>query len=246
VRNKSKKMIIFPVIALMITVTGAFLTQEFTKEQTDKLVAKEAVGQLTFDEHIKLAKARGKRKIAVPGIQELYPVPESLDEALSTYSAIIAKPTQQVSLLVEHGVIATWTKFKVSETLSNVRSDPAAYRYSFAPAPPPDILPLNQDEILVFRSGGTATIDGVEVTSVQPWLPKFNDNKTYMLFLTFDPNNQQIARLIVGPRGVFELDDNGKITPLPNIFPNQIGIDLKVRHSGSLNSLRDDIRKRQK
>jgi hypothetical protein len=238
-------MIIFPAIVLTIIVTGAFLSQEFTKEQINKLVEKEEVGHLTFNEHIKLAKARGKRKIEVPGMRELYPVPESLDAALSRYSTIIAKPTQQVSLLVEDGVIATWTKFKVSETLSSVRSDPAAYRYGFAPTPPSDILPVNQDEILVFRTGGTTTIEGVEVTSVQPGLPKFDDNKTYMLFLTFDPNNQQVARVEVGPRGVFELDDNGKITPLPNIFPNHIGKDLKVRHSESLSSLRNDIRRRR-
>ena len=52
---------------------------------------------------------------------------------------------------------------------------------------------LNQDEILSFRSGGTTTIDGVEVTSIRPGFPKFDDNKTYILFLTFDPNNQQIG-----------------------------------------------------
>ena len=62
----------------MIIVT-VFLSQEFTKEQMNKLVSKEEVGHLTFNEHIKLAKARGKSKIEVPGIRELYPVPESLD-----------------------------------------------------------------------------------------------------------------------------------------------------------------------
>ena len=244
-RNKSKVKIILPLLALAVIVTGAFFSQEFTKEQISKLVAKEEVGHLTFDEHIKLAKATGKRKIEVSGIQELYPVPESLDAALSRYTTIIAKPIQHVSLLVEDGVIATWTKFKVSETLSSVRSNPDLYKHGFAPTPPDDILPVNQDEILVFRTGGTTTIDGVEVTSVQPGLPKFDDNKTYMLFLTFDPNNQQIARVEVGPRGVFEIDDNDKITPLPNIFPNHIGKDLEASYSKSINSLRNGIRRQR-
>src|SRR5262249_10190752 len=160
---------------------------------------------------------------------ELYPIPGSLDEALSGYSAIIAKPIQRVGLLVEPGEIATWVKFKVSETISNVKRDPAQYALGFAPPPPADILPVDQGEILVFHGGGTATIDGIEITSVESGFPRFDDDNLYLLFLTFDPNNQQIARLEIGTRGVFKVDNEGKASPFNNVFPNHINKDLKSR-----------------
>jgi hypothetical protein len=110
--------------------------------------------------------------------------------------------------VIENENIYSWYKFKI---IDNISQSKIAYDFSFM-TPPPDMLPLQQDEVLVSADGGVVMIDGVEVSSGEPGEPVFDRNKKYLLFLCVDPVTK-VATIDLGAAGVFSVGENDTFTP---------------------------------
>lgn len=127
----------------------------------------------------------------------------SLDEAFSRYTVLVAQPVLTRSYVIDDLSVVTWTKMSVSETLSQKpiyqcsNCDPLSL-----PDPPADLLPLNSNEILVYRAGGTVVVDGVTFTVDVEQFPPFNLGQNYLLFLNED-TSKSVATAEMGPLGTF-------------------------------------------
>jgi hypothetical protein len=78
--------------------------------------------------------------------------------------------------------------------------------------PPPDMLPLQEDEILVPVGAGVMTIDGVEVSWGEPGVLGFGQHQKYLLLLCVDPVTR-IATINLGSAGVFTVRGDDTFTP---------------------------------
>jgi hypothetical protein len=70
------------------------------------------------------------------------------------------------------------------------------------------MLPVADDELLVPRSGGTVTIDGVTVTLEEHGFPAFSASHPYLLFLQVDRAGK-VARPDLGPAGAMTITGGG-------------------------------------
>jgi hypothetical protein len=135
----------------------------------------------------------------------------SLDEAFARYTVLVAQPTLNRSYVVDDISVVTWSKMTVSETLSQK----PVYQCSgcdpvVMPDPPADLLPLNSNEILIYRAGGNAVVDGVTFTFEVEQFPDFNVGQNYLLFLNED-TSKSVATADIGSMGTFTLTS-------PNVF----------------------------
>lgn len=158
----------------------------------------------------------------------------SMDEALSYYSAVIAQPiTKHTQISKDGEEIITWYKFKILENLS----DKVCSRCLPADELPSEMLPLNSDEIIVNKHGGTVSLDGVEVTMPTPSYPDFETSEKYLLFLEIDPT-RQFGKIMVGPAGTFTVKPNGDIVPI-NEKDHPLKKIIKEQYKSSIKELKD-------
>src|SRR5262247_1165438 len=126
------------------------------------------------------AKERGERRLQISVPRSSAPEYKSvsnIDEALSNYAVVIARPMARESKNQIYA-ISTWYKFKVIENISDKSfSD----RPNHADAPK-ELLPVQPDEILIPKAGGDLIVDGVEVICDEPGFPQFEMSRTYLLF----------------------------------------------------------------
>lgn len=87
----------------------------------------------------------------------------TLEEALKSFSVVIAEPIESKGFALDSTNIRTWYRFRILETLAR-----KSYWYcstcSPIPAVPPEMGKPNYDEFFVNVIGGVLNIEGVEIT----------------------------------------------------------------------------------
>lgn len=190
---------------------------------------------------VKRAKEQKKTKIFVPPSEELYAVVKGLDDASSHYAVLVVQPLEQKPSILNDTDIITWHKLKVLEVISYPSKGCALC--SSGLVAPPEMLPLNAEEILVPTSGGVLSIDGIELeTRQRDFGDHFSLSNRYLIFLAFDPANST-GKLSLGSRGVFLITPSDQISPLVK-DKSPLNQDLELRLGNSLNRIRDHLRNR--
>lgn len=180
-------------------------------------------------------KNQGKTQVSVPGPIVDYPgMNQGLDAALQNYSAVVAEPVESKSYIEDSNNIRTAYKFRILEIVSQrdavfCNTCPSLNDVSAK------LQPALQNEFILELSGGTLTVDGVEVTMINTGIPKFENGKSYLMFISFTPGG--MARLAAGPSGVFRITSGDSLEPMGNAkrpLPTQI----ETRFSKSLSRLK--------
>jgi hypothetical protein len=163
---------------------------------------------------------------------------EELDEAVSAYTVVIAKPIASRSYQQSGDNLITWTKFKIDESLTEIRPQRCFGCNSLDP--PSDMLPLLSGEFLVPRRGGTLVQDGIQLTEVEKAFPLFTEGQKYLLLISLYPSG--VALTAGGPLGVFTVDADEKITPI-NSEQHKFAESMKKKYQSSLRLLKKNVRK---
>src|SRR5687768_6287479 len=161
----------------------------------------------TYKERLQRAKARGDKKIRSGGVIPLYAYAD-LDQALEIYDLVIGEFFSSKSFATDDdGSIVTWYKFKVDETLSHAKR-----RVSKIDSPPAELLPLASNEILIWKTGGSVELDGMEIEMENLTFPPFENSKKYLLVLALDPATQA-GTVEVGPSGALIIKSDDTVEP---------------------------------
>jgi hypothetical protein len=186
------------------------------------------------------AKIKGEQQIVLPAPTSEFKGSSgstTVDKALEFSGAVIAEPIREkVYANDSNDEIGTWYKFKIIEVLSKPTL-PACPDCRFLD-PPADLLPLNEDEFLISKYGGTLTIDGVQVSMSDGGWPPFQQGKKYLILLSIYSSG--VAEVMGGPRGVFAVSDNGTLEPVSNI-PHPIKEGMKGKFGNSVDKLREHL-----
>lgn len=158
------------------------------------------------------ARGNGKDKVVIPGPRIEYGGEDmSLAEAVQLYSVLVAEPLESKVYVSDSHHIVTWYRFEIKETLA-LRPPMVCDTCPKEPEVPPDLRPAKSGEFLVSKIGGTAVIDGVEVTMNDADLPSLEIGKKYLVFVSLSP--QGVAMFGGGPSNVLRINDFNKLEVL--------------------------------
>lgn len=196
---------ILGVVLVLAGLTSVGVIHSASKRQGQRPEPKDNYG--TYQQRLKRAKARGDRKLVSHGVIPLY-AHVNLDQALDIYDMVVGEFVSSKSFAIDNdGNILTWYKFKVDETLSIAKR-----RVSQIDDPPAELLPLASNEILIWKTGGTVQIDGMEVEMVEQGFPPFEQSQKYLLVLAMDPA-KQAGTVEVGPSGALAIKSDDTLEP---------------------------------
>ncbi len=228
------------VLGLILFIVGLSMAAAYTpallRIQHPKDVPSE--GRLRW--HAQHAKADGSKKVKLPTLMYDYAgSTQALDinQALFTYTVLLARPIEKRSYEYTTNDIITWYKFATIEALSDTKEPPCSTCDTLAP--PPEMFPLKPSEFLMVRNGGSLIVDGVEVEQEEPGYPPFQEGQDYLLLVSKYPSG--VATTAGGPLGVFTLDDTGKATPI-NSRNHLLKDSFKNQFASSVNHLRAKLR----
>ena len=169
---------------------------------------------------------------------------DTLDDAFARYTVSVGEPILSQSYVIDDIGIGTWYKVRVSETLSQK----PVFQCSTCgpltlPDPPSDLLPLNSDEILIYRAGGTAQVGGVTFNDEVEQFPSFNVSQKYLFFLNYD-SAKKVATVAIGPTGVFAVTSTDVLTSYLTdadglVISNAVTDGMSVRFGNNLTQLRN-------
>ena len=221
-------------VALVLAgLTSVGVIHSASKRQDAKNPQSDRIG--TYKERLQRAKARGDKKLLSHGVIPLY-AGVNLDQALEIYDLVIGEFVFSKSFAIDdHGTILTWYKFKAHEKISQAKR-----RVSNIDSPPAELLPLADDEILIWKTGGTVEFDGMEIEMKDLKLPPFENTKKYLLVLAFDPA-KQAGTVEVGPTGALLVWADDTIEPAVKngaYFKRQI----ENRYGASVSKLREKLK----
>lgn len=190
------------------------------------------------------AKTKGQKKITVPG-----PLVEylggagtiSAEEAFSSSTVVVAHLVFKESSYHDNEIV-TWNKFVIDEVLSEARDVPG--REFLMPVPPSSLLPIQSNELLIPRSGGTVNIDGVEVEQIIESFPAYELNQKYVLLL--HQYRSGVAGTFGGPVGVFKVVENDELSPIAEgkHMEHRTRKDFKDLYGNSLDLLRTHFKQK--
>jgi hypothetical protein len=188
----------------------------------------------TYKERLERAKARGDKKMRSGGVIPLY-AGVSFDQALDMYDFVIGEFVSSKSFAIDDdGNILTWYKFKILETLSK------ATTRRVVDTPPAELYPLANDEILIWKTGGTVEIDGMEIEMAELNVPPYELSKKYLLVLALDPA-KQAGTVEVGPSGTLIIKPDDTLEPVvktTTYFKTQI----EKRYGSSVSKLKEKFK----
>jgi hypothetical protein len=187
--------VIFGLIVLTVAIIG--ISQAWSSHES-----KNPATLLDIRNKVQRAKTTGQRELRLPAPIPYYSDVRDLDDALRSYSTIIAEPISvHTRLSSDSSSIEAWYKFKVSDFLSQPEKPHACGSCETLTEIPPEVLPVNENEVLVVRSAGALEVDGVNVRSEDLSFPNYQLNQKYLLFVNLDLNSR-IASVELGPQGV--------------------------------------------
>jgi hypothetical protein len=234
--------LIASVLAAVVAIAAtADKSAQKQKDGPEKSLAKQTLDiDGSIAAYAREAKARGLQRIVIPSPIVTYDGElAGLDEALADHSLVVAQAIERRSLIVEPNVIRTWYKFKISDTLWKKKPAPLDCKECTLPEPPPEMLPLKHDEILIPEAGGTVIFEGVEVTMVNANFPEYKMAQDYLLVLA--ERTKEVANVRAGGLGAFTVNADGTVQSIDK-KPNAIGQDLKKRYRSSLHELKKQFK----
>lgn len=195
------------------------------------LISQQQAQPATIAAYIAEAQAQNQTSITFPvGIHEYF-LPNTWDNVISGFSFVIVEPIELRSYgTLTDDIVKSWYRFRVIETLS---SKPPPFGIT---NPPTDMAQPQSNEILVFKWGGTVTLNGVQVTAEDPSFPNFTMGQRYLLIVQVD-SNTRLANNAMGSDGAYAITSTGQILPVSpegGAFQN----DLATRYSSSIAQLR--------
>lgn len=216
---------------ILLIIIGAITALSIKRQQAKK----EQEERGTVSSLVKQAKANGTQEVVLPIPEVNYGGSDTdMDKALLNYKVVVAEPIEQRSYYDGSSSVSTWYKFRIVEVLS--KNEPPPCSECFIGEPPSEMLPLNSDEFLLGKLGGTVLIDGVRVTTPDGLrYPGFKRNKRYLLFVSIDTSG--VARTVAGPAGVFTIDEDGSLKPI-NKEPHPLKEDIKNKFDNSIDKLK--------
>ena len=204
---KSKSLTILASLIVVLIVAGYVKsTNNKVLQGTTRLKSRERLKGL-----VKNAKEKGETSLELHGVISNNAQFTTLADALKAFTLLKVELISKKSIVDDNELISTWYKFRTIDTLSESK---VVYDFSFM-MPPPEMLPLQEDELLVSVSGGTVVIDGVEVSSGEPEEPRlsaFDENQKYLLFLCVD-RTTKIATANLGVSGVLAVREDNTFVP---------------------------------
>jgi hypothetical protein len=225
----SKLIIVLSVLVLI----GVGVTATFRTPQENSGAGK------SIELMARQAKAEGKSRITIPGPIIDYPnMGLSLDEVLKKYSALVVEVAESTSFVPASDDIRTAYKFRIVEFLSQ---KPAKVCEKCSPLTDVSdkLSTAKVNEFVLEVSGGTVTIEGVEVTMTGGKL-RFAEGKKYLMLVSFTPGG--MAQLAVGPSGVFRIKEDDSLESISNpkhLVPAQIA----SRFSNNLSTFKQAARR---
>lgn len=225
-----KKVLAVVLVIAGLTCVGMIRS---TSKRQDADQKRDRVG--TYKERLQRAKARGDKKMLSHGVIPLY-AHADLDQALQIYDVIIGEFVSSKSFATDDdGNIVTWYKFKVMETLSK------ANMQRVVDTPPAELYPLANDEILIWKTGGTVEVDGMEIEMTELNVPAYEQSKRYLLILAVD-RARQAGTIEVGPSGALLVrpDDTMVPTVKDHIYFKR---EIENRYGASVSILREKLKK---
>jgi hypothetical protein len=187
--------------------------------------------KVSIQSHALKAKKEGKTNLTLLGPFAEYPgMGMSLDDAVQTYSAVVAEVVESNTYLGDADVINTAYKFRILEGITEKNA-------AFCNSCPPlrdvsaKLQPALSNEFLLEVSGGTLTVEGVKVRMVNAAGLEFEPGKKYLLFISFAPGG--MSRLAAGPAGVFRVGNDDSLESIGGadyLIPSQ----MATRHSKKL------------
>jgi hypothetical protein len=151
------------------------------------------------------------------------------DQALEIYDIVIGQ------FVDDDGTLTTWYKFKIHETVSKAKR-----RVGQIDLPPADLYPVASDEILIWKTGGTVEIDGMELEMQELEFPPFESSKKYLLVLATDPT-KQAGTLEVGSRGALIINDDDTAVPAVS-NKSYFKKEIEKRYGASISKLKEKLR----
>lgn len=182
------------------------------------------------------AKASRKDKIFIPTPVEYLGTESPPEELLTHATIVIARPVASYTHAPNHEDVVTWYKFRLVETLNEGVPCPRCPNRT----PPDEILPVNNDEFLLHKYGGTLDVDGVEVTKGESDFPPFSEDKNYLLFIMKSPKGT--VSLLAGPSGAYAVSPEGAVEPVSN-RPHRLTEAIRQRLDGSVERLKQHVKK---
>jgi hypothetical protein len=154
-------------------------------------------------------------------------------EAASNGSVVVAQPLEKKSSIWGDRQIVTWYKFRIIENLNN-KSFPEGVLYKDVPE---ELLPLQSDEFLMVRTGGSVEVDSIKVIGVSDGIPDFSSSNQYLLFLmpasyNYPAPTGKTGILPYGSRSIFTVNAEGVIEPaFRDAHPLKKEIESRYRNS---------------
>lgn len=165
-----------------------------------------------------------------------YSQPNGWDDVLTNYSLVRGQfLTAKSYPALQNRSIITWYKFRIDETLSQKPILSCAGCPSI-PTPPAEMLPIQANEVLVSKLGGTLDYNGVTLVARETSFPDFLFSTNYLLILQLDTSSR-VGKLDLGPVGAYKVNSSG-IMQVINPEMNVYGNDLTNRYANSINQLR--------
>ncbi len=225
------------VLGVVFLVLALFGFQQLRSNQETK----ERVRRGRVPVAIEDAKAKNQEEVRLPAPIPFYAAVSSLDEALSHYSTVIAKPILQYSQVSPNSKeIETWYKLEVIEFLSQPKNSKCA-DCSFAKDVPPQLQPVQGNEIIVTRNTGSVVSDGVRVITSDLKFPDFKMNQPYLILLSLDLGTR-VGLIELGPEGVSAIESDGRITPISD-KSNKLNKELETRY-GNIDQIKTQLKSR--
>jgi len=227
----------FATLLIGAMTSGAFTSQtKLGQSEEQKLIKQE--GETIIKYFVRKAKTQGLTKIVIPEPEvRLAAIPRNLDEALSRFSIVIGRPLQKTSLVNEDGYgISTFYKMKIIEVLS--KSDKKFCCENLIKIPGQLAEPM-AGEIYLASSGGTVTVDGIELTQ-REWTDELSIDHNYLLFLSQNIS-EKVNTVDLGREVLYKIDSDGMIDTNfkePNSITNQI----RSEYGNSISSLKNSIK----
>jgi hypothetical protein len=185
---------------------------------------------------VQKAKSEGRTQVEIPAPEvEYLGSAESEDpkEALAASTVVVAQPIETKTYEKNGNQLISWTKFKTTEGLSDIR--PSRCPNCNSLVPPPEMLPVLEGEFLLPQVGGTIERDGIVIIEKRGNYPFYVEGQKYLMLVSIEPSG--VAFTAGGPTGVFKLDENENLIPL-NAESHAIKNEIKRTYQNSLKALR--------
>jgi hypothetical protein len=227
--NKSRSYAVFLAVVLVVGLLGVSVYSKRQRWQSRQTPPRENRLQWLLDQ----AKANGEKQVVLSAPTTEYlgdSASTTLDRALSNYTTVVATPTEVRSYVAENSEdIVTWVRFTIIESLS--QAEKPACAGCDVPQPPEEFSKVGENEFVMSKVGGRVVVQGISVVMADPEFPEFSLGKKYLLFISRYPSG--VALIGVGPKGVFAVDDEGKMGEI-NPKPHPIKTEVKQRLNDSL------------